>query len=482
MVLTLGASLLGAQIMLAPLAPAIELADCRIRGADGTRSVAARCGRLPVPENPDAPDGRRIELNVAVVEALSAEPAPDALAVLAGGPGAAATEFYVDYAPAFERVRREHDIVLVDQRGTGASNALECPDDAAALDASAEDLRASAERCLAVLDADPRFYTTSVAVADLEAVRAALGYPSLDLYGASYGTRVALHYLRRYPERARTLVLDGVLPADVALGPHIALDAQATLDGLFDRCAREDACRLHFPALREHFAELRVRLAATPLALTLADPRTAEPVETRFGVAEMDAAVRLLSYSTETAALLPLLLDRAGRGDVAPLAAQALMVARSLDDTLSEGMHHSIVCTEDVPWFEIDAPLRAALENTYLGAHQVDSLRAICEVWPRGVIDPDFKTPVVSDHPVLLLSGELDPVTPPRYGERALATLRNGRHVVAAGQGHGIALLGCLPRLVAEFVERASVDGLDTSCVERLAAAPFFTSFNGPPP
>jgi pimeloyl-ACP methyl ester carboxylesterase len=275
-------------------------------------------------------------------------------------------------------------------------------------------------------------------------------------------------------------MLDGVLPADVALGPEIALDAQRALDNVFTRCAADAACNAHFPELRLRFAELRTRLDATPLALTLADPQTAEPVQTSFGDAELDAAVRLLSYSTDTIALLPLLIDRASAGEVAPLAAQALMVARNLGETLSEGMHNSIVCAEDVPFFAIDDAQRAALAATYLGTTQVDGLMAICDAWPKGVIDPDFKTPVALQTPALLLSGESDPVTPPRNAEHVLATLPRGRQVVAAGQGHGIAILGCVPQLLADFVDAASAERLDLSCVARLGPAPFFTSFNGP--
>jgi pimeloyl-ACP methyl ester carboxylesterase len=156
------------------------------------------------------------------------------------------------------------------------------------------------------------------------------------------------------------------------------------------------------------------------------------------------------------------------------------MVARDLGDTLSEGMHNSIVCAEDVPFFAIDDAQRNALAATYLGTTQVDGLQAICEVWPHGVIDPDFKTPVTAPTPALLLSGDADPVTPPRNAERTLATLPHGRQVVAAGQGHGIAILGCVPQLLADFIEAASADGLDLSCVARLGPAPFFTSFNGP--
>ena len=158
------------------------------------------------------------------------------------------------------------------------------------------------------------------------------------------------------------------------------------------------------------------------------------------------------------------------------------MVVESLSEALSYGMHNAIVCTEDVPFYqpaEIDA---SALAATYLGARQVEILQEICKIWPRGVMDEDFKDPVVSDNPVLILSGGADPVTPSRNGDHAALNLSNSLHIVGAGQGHGLAIVGCVPRLLEEFVDSASLDGLDTSCVELQGPSPFFLSFSGPAP
>ena len=468
-------------------APGVQIAleDCRLRGAAGLTSIAAQCGRLSVPENPAKPDGRRIDLHVARVPALSLDPPDDALTVLAGGPGQAATEFYADYAGAFEAVRRRRDILLVDQRGTGRSNALECPAQTAleAQDLTPEAIRAATADCLARLDGDPRFYTTSVAVADLEQVRAALGYTTLNLYGISYGTRVAQHYLRRFPAHTRTVILDGVVPMDLALGPDISLDAQAAIDNLFARCTAEPDCARHFPDLGAAFDEIRALLERAPVPVSLPHPVTAMPLETAFSAQDLAIGVRLLSYSSETISLLPLLLHHAfHERDYAPLAAQVLMISEKLAQSLSYGMHNAVVCTEDVPFYEPGRIDRAALEATYLGAAQLDSLVAICGLWPAGVIDDDFKTPVVSDKPTLLLSGAADPVTPPVNAERVQRHLDNALAVVAAGQGHGVAAAGCIPRLMGRLIEQGSIAGIDTACVDDIQPAPFFTGFTGPAP
>jgi pimeloyl-ACP methyl ester carboxylesterase len=438
-----------------------------------------------VPEDPAKSTERRIELKVAVVPALNLRGAADPLFVLAGGPGQAASEFYVATAGAFARIARERDIVLVDQRGTGGSNALDCefPEDEELADMTPQQIRAHAESCLASLKSDPRLYTTSVAVRDLDAVRAALGYERINLYGVSYGTRVAQHYMRRFPERTRAVILDGVVPPDVALVADGALQAQRALDLIFARCRAEATCRDAFRDPAASFAELRAALERTPAIVTMADPITGVVHSETIRAVHLQAATRFLSYSPDRAALLPLLLhEGAVRHNLAPLAAQAEILTSHYADAVSYGMHNAVVCTEDAPLLESAAIDRAALARTYLGTVQLDGLIEVCKAWPHGVIDADFHQPLQSPVPVLLLSGTADPVTPPSYGERARAGLTQSVHVVLEGQGHGQLGTGCVPRLLADFVERGATQGLDVTCTRSILPAPFFVSFAGPPP
>jgi len=483
--MTLAVSGAAAILAAAPAAGAtLALEDCRLDAGPGLATVKARCGTLERPENPDDPDGRRIGLRVAVVPALSVEPAADPVVPLAGGPGQAATDFYVAYRGAFEALRRERPILLVDQRGTGDSARLTCPESEDMLEEvpEPEEIGPLVNQCLDGLEADPRYYTTSVAVRDLEAVREALGYPALNLYGISYGTRVAQHYLRRYPERTRSVVLDGVIPAGEVLGPDIALFAQAAVEAIFDRCAESEACADRFPEVESEFAALLERLAASPEEVTLNHPVTGEAAERRFSNQELAGAVRLLAYAPASAALLPHLIHEGARGNLSPLTAQIMMIEASMVESLAIGMHHSVVCAEDMP-FVTDADIdREALGATFMGEQQIDMLREICRHWPRGPIDPDFREPLDTEVPVLLLSGEFDPVTPPAWGDRAAAQYDNARHVVGPGQGHGLLPHGCTPRLVADFIAAASADNLDADCVSRLGPMPFFLDFNGPRP
>ena len=404
----------------------LDLSNCELLGSGGYSAIEAKCGRLEVPENPAEPAGRKISLFVAVVPAQGRDPAPDAFTFLAGGPGQAATTAFVDLSQAFASIGRDRDVVLLDQRGTGKSGPLECAqeEDLLGVSPADEQLIASTESCLKTLQADPRYYTTSLAVDDLERVRRALGYSQLNVYGGSYGTRVGLHYLRKYPASVRTLILDGVVAADMSLGPGIALAAQDALENMFRRCAATEVCQEKFGDLPIQFTALQDALRNAPLRVSLPHPVSGLPHDVEFDYNRFAVAVRLLSYAPESVALMPLLLHQAATGNyLVPLAAQAVMIEESLSQALSFGMHNSVVCTEDVPFYQAGTIDREALRATYLGESQLELLENICRIWPAGVIDDDFKTPVVSDLPILLLSGSADPVTPPAYAERAARSL-----------------------------------------------------------
>lgn len=310
-----------------------------------------------------------------------------------------------------------------------------------------------------------------------------LGYSQFNVYGGSYGTRVGLHFLRKYPASVRTLILDGVVPADISLGPGIALAAQDALDRVFVRCETNETCRTTFGDLKRQFGALQAGLSDSPMQISLAHPVSGRPQQVSFDYKRFAVAIRLLSYAPESVALMPLLLHQAvSENYPAPLAAQAVMIEESLSQALSFGMHNSIVCTEDAPFYADEQIDRQSLRATYLGESQLSLLENICGIWPAGVIDAGFKTPVVSELPILLLSGSADPVTPPAYAERAARTLSNHMHLIGQDMGHILAPVGCVPRLMNTYVRQASLEGIDATCLEDIRPTPFFTSFNGPQP
>jgi pimeloyl-ACP methyl ester carboxylesterase len=464
--------------------PSLPLEDCRIRAGEGFPGIKARCGVLTRPEDPANLSSPSIELHVAVVPALTLEPEPDAFVPIAGGPGQSTIEFYAGYAMAFEPVRRNRDIVLVDQRGTGRSAPLTCDIDEDIIQGgySREETIDVTETCLEQLQHDPQFFTTSIAVRDLEAVRQALGYSAFNVYGISYGTRVAQHFARRYPEATRTVIIDGVAPPQLALGPGIAIEAQRALDALFDRCIEDEACSERFPNIRTDFLALTAALDEMPVTVSMADPLTGTVEDFDFGRDELAGAIRLLSYHPSTVALIPLLVDEAVNGNYLPLASQFVSIAANLSEALNIGMHNAVICTEDAPFYD-DEPVDAeALSATYIGPMQLDSLDAICSVWPRGVLDDDLRQPLATDLPVLLLSGEADPITPPAFADRAAVELENALHLTGRRQGHGLAGRGCTPDIIGDFVASASIEDLDASCLDRVFAMPFFLGFSGPAP
>ena len=309
---------------------ALEFAECDLPQAGSGATTRAECATLAEPEDPSKPDGRKITLKIAMVAARAGEPEPDPVLFIAGGPGQSATESWAQVAAAFAPMRERRHVLFVDQRGTGGSNALRCalPDDGDALDsldadAGREAQVAMARDCLAALDGDVAQYTTSVAVRDLEAVRQAIGAPKLNVYGGSYGTRVAQEYARRYPAAVRSLILDGVVPPGLALGGEHAINLEDALKRILGECAAQPACAKAFGDPYRTLYALRDRVRGAPVEVTVPDPLTFRPRALRLDEESVVTIARLFAYAPESAALLPLLLDEAAKGRPAPLEAQA---------------------------------------------------------------------------------------------------------------------------------------------------------------
>ena len=463
---------------------ALELAPCVLNASEGRHEVSAKCGTHAVALDPDNAAAGSVELFVAVVDALSEDVTADPLVVIAGGPGDATTRFYAGMARAFAQILRSRDIVLVDQRGTGRSEPLHCEnirrlEPLAAIGADVDTVLAMAVDCLAELQGDPRFFTTSFAVGDLDLVRDALGYEQINLYGIKYGSRIAQHYLRRFPERTRSVVLDGVVPTVVALGPDTAIAGQSALNALFARCASEPACRSVFPNLRDDFFAVLERLERHPARVTFAHPRTGAPEEFALDRLTMTGVVRMLISSSKTASMLPVLIDAAYAGNYRPLVAQASIGVTGQKE-FATGLNYAVICSENLPFVgEVDW---AAQRETYLGTAFMDTLGRLCERWPHGALDEDFREPVASDIPVLFLSGEHDPITPSRYVPLAAQRLTNYTELLGRGQGHGMIGVRCAQQVMAAFVDDPNPNGLDLGCAERIRPFPLFTSALGPTP
>lgn len=454
------------------------LADCE--PGDGPRN--ALCGWIPVYEDRSAASGRQIDLRVVVYPATGRNPQPDPLFVLAGGPGQAAAQLSSLLVGLFGDVRRERDIVFVDQRGTGRSNGLPCDRDTDDLGEFLSDDHAVETflNCLEEYEADLRFYTTPVAMDDLDEVRASLGYERINLWGASYGTRAALVYLRRHGERVRSIVFDGAVPMTMTLPEGFPQDSQRALDLLLQDCEGRAACRERFPDLRRKLEEVLARLGREGKQSFLRHPRTGEKVAVTLRARVVTDTLRLALYSPDAAALVPMLVEQMHGGDFAGLLAVAVGAESAPSEVkVNWGMFFSVICAEDLPWVD-DSTRNAAPSGVFSNDGTLDAWDKICGAWPRGQIAADYHDSVVSDVPALVLSGALDPVTPPRRGEDLAAGFSRVLHVVAPGTGHGATARGCVSELVAEFVQAGSADDLDTSCVDELKRPGFFVTPGGP--
>ena len=465
-------------------AQTLELNDCRISAGPGAPSMKARCGSLLRPLDPSGTVAGDIALRVVIVPALNLTPEPDPFVPIAGGPGQGSVAFYTGYSRAFEDVRRNRDILLIDQRGTGESATMACDFDEDLIEGeySTELTIKYTHACLDQLPYDPRFFTTSVAVTDIEAVREALAYPALNLYGISYGSRVAQHFARRYPDSTRTVIIDGVVPPQLSLGPEIATEGQKAINRILTRCKEDETCNDHFPNIDEVFARIVAEVKETAIPIQVPNPSTGRPEDLDFGEGELAAAIRLLAYHPNSIALIPLLINEAGKGNYVPLGSQFMMTMIALTQTISMGMHNAVMCTEDVPFYDPTTIDYDGLEASYMGTFQLEALLAICSVWPQGPLDDAFKAPLETDIPVLLLSGDADPITPPRYADLAAVDLSNATHLVGKNQGHGQIAVGCTPRLVAEFIKSADPQTLDSECLQRSFVMPYFLDFSGPNP
>lgn len=459
----------------------MALETCELVVPGTPLSTVGQCGWLTVAENPEQPEGRQIDIRVARIPARGRVTEADPLVFFAGGPGQAATESWPIVGAALRKVNENRDILLVDQRGTGQSNPLKCPqmelEEALAADWDA--LARSTRDCLDALDGDPRFYTTTIAMHDIDAARAAFGYEKVNLFGGSYGTRAAQVYYRLYPERVRSIVLDGVVPQSLALGSEHAMKLDQAIQRVLASCEADPQCSEKFPGTAARLQELMGALDLEPVEVTVDHPTTGEPFNLTFDRDVLSVALRFLTYSPETQAMLPLLIYEASEDRAfGRLASQMLIVTTGLQQSIAQGMEMSVMCAEDYPRFPTEI-----VPNDYLmGTLMEQSVHVQCGIWPKGPVPEDFNQPVGGDVPVLLLSGELDPVTPPEYADQVAVHFSDATHLVAPGQAHIVTTRGCMGDIVSDFIINGNAEEIETDCITNLQASPFFLSLTGPRP
>ncbi len=449
------------------------LHDCRVAGIKNS----VRCGSLQRALDPARPAGPAITVHFIVVPALARRRLADPVFLLAGGPGQSAINLAGPVSGLLQRLGNRRDLVFVDQRGTGRSAPLDCAESRGAPLAE----QADPERQIARLGAcrrqleslphgDLRFYTTPLAMQDLDAVREHLGANQINLIGASYGTRAALEYQHQFPSRVRRMVLDGVAPPDMVLPASSGLDAQAALDALFADCAAQPACASAHPNLSKTWADL---LASLPRPTQVAHPLSGQTQSVTVSRDMVLAAVRAPLYSPAAAAALPLAISEAAQGRFTGLFGLNAIHAPRRATRIAEGMHFSVLCSEDMPRLDATPGLGRDFGDTGLR-----SVTRVCADWPRGAVPASFYEVGAASAAALLLSGGLDPATPPRHGERIAAALGpKARHIVVANAGHGVLGIGCMRDVLYRFIDAAddaAALAVDAHCVAAIPRPPHF--------
>ena len=398
---------------------------------------------------------------------------------LAGGPGASSAEGAEFFAGAGKDYRRRRDVVCVDQRGTGKSNRLAIPRDKTAnyylgemfpIDYVKEMRHALEQR------ADLTKYTTSIAMDDLDDVRAWLGYDKINLFGGSYGTQAALVYMRRHPEHVRSAILLAVAPTDLKMPLHHSESGARAMDLLLSECERDAACHAAFPQIRDDWTYVLAQLEKQPAHVKYSSDGKTAPTTVEIQRGVFAEKIRTWMYGRDKAARIPMIVHQAAGGDFTPFLKQA--IGPSIPDFVADGMYLSVTCAEDVPFINQQEAAKLNADNPF-GNYRVFQQTRACGLWPRGKIPADYRDPVSSNAPVLIFSGNLDPVTPPKYGEEVAKHLRNSRHIIIAEAGHGADGLkdpGCVDRIAIEFLGKGDAKDLDASCVEGMAPPPFVTN------
>ncbi len=461
-----------------------EKCELPVVGTRPTNPLNAECATLEVPENWDDANSRRIKLALALVPSRSPKPKLDPVFILAGGPGQSARESWRMMAATFRAVLADRHVVLLDQRGTGASNRFDCPMpeevDPLITTVDPQQAAAMARACIdAVKDThDVRFYSTEDAARDLDHVRQKLGAEQVNLVGISYGTRMGQIYTKRYPERVRSLLLDSVIPNELILGTEHSANLEDVLKAQLRRCRDDAECGKQFGDPYATLRELAAQLRAAPRMAPGRDPRSGEAKDQPLTRGSLITIARMFMYSSETAGLLPLTLAEAKAGRFEPMLAQAAMMSEDMGAQLATGVNWSVVCAEDADHF---AP-RPQDDELLMGQEFIVMTINWCREWPRREVPADFHAPMTGATPTLILSGEFDPVTPSRYGDQVVANLPNGRHLLVPGQGHSVMGRGCGPKLVDTFIDTADAKALEADCLKQLTPAPFFLNFAGSAP
>ncbi|MBA6396964.1 alpha/beta fold hydrolase [Colwellia sp. BRX10-4] len=452
----------------------LSLENCHLKGIKSQ----VQCGTLQVPENYSLPKGEKITINFAVLPAIDSSQNKKPLMFLAGGPGQASVELAAHIFSTFGEIKKSHDIILVDQRGTGKSHPLSCDENDVinAYEIIPEDFSPQEIKdCIAQFKGDLSQYNSENAIRDFDAVRVALGHEKINIYGGSYGTRAALVYMRLFPDALNSVVLDSVGPIEVPIGTFGQSSARS-FNLLLENCQQDESCNSAYPLLKDDFTAVIAQLEQAPVNLKIAHPRLGTKTDFVLSRSKFISNLRMQLYSMQTRTLVPLVIHQAFLGNYQPMIGLIAMSEGGMG--MYVGLTLNIVCNEDFP--KITTEMFAGdANNTFGGNDSHSAWLQACPLWPKYSVSDDFYQSVTANIPTLILSGNLDPVTPPSNGDESAKTLPNNHHIVSKNSAHIVASTPCGIEIVNEFLTTLDPNDLDESCLAELKSETFMTHLNG---
>ena len=449
----------------------VSLTPCHVEGV----KEALRCGVYNVFENRRTRKGRMLPLKIVLIPARHRHPDQGPVFYMAGGPGETATEvaaFVIESGDA-----DDHDVVLVDERGTGDGHRLDCrspgsddklegylngPFDPAAARACRDELK---QRY------DLSQYTTPNFADDIDEVRGAMGYDRINITAGSFGTYAAQIYMRRHGEHVRSAYLTSLVTLSNRVPLYHARGAQRGLDQLFKDCDDDTACHAAYPRLREDFAAVLNKVRERPVATSVRHPVSGAPTEIHLTERAFADAVRVIMYRSNRAREIPFLVEQALAGDFSPFAEAAVRASRDIYSGARIGLHYAITCNEFVDRIRPE-DVEPATRGSFLGSWRVRDQMAACKDWPKTDLPADYFEPFRSEVPTVLISGATDPASPPNWGDEVKSFMPNAIHLVVPGDGH-TPENGCTRSIRHQLFRTGTIQGLDTSCMSQGQPVPF---------
>ena len=439
------------------------------------------CGTHTVYEDRAAAAGRKIDIQFAVIPSIAEAKELDPVVLLAGGPGQGGRNMGRFTRMAFKEIHESRDIILIDQRGMGASNPLECefPEDVDFSRTEEQQEQLTLEilkQCLVDLDADVTKYTQDLANEDIHEILIALGHNKVNLYGVSWGTRSALLYANQFPDHVRTIIMDGNAPLDIKIPLFATEDAEQSIQALFKDCKNDQACHKAFPELQQDFNDLLDSFGETGKEATITDPNTGKP-ETIMLTRNMFVGVlRSILYAPQMSRLIPIIIEQAKENKY-----QALVGLSGAfgDAGMAIGATFTILCSEELSRIS-DEEIEIELVKGFVGKAFLKGFELGCSVWPEAPLPDIYNNIKESKIPTMILSGDIDPVTPPRWGDKMAEVMTNSKHFVATNTGHNVAPRGCASKLMSKFINQGDFKDIDDSCLHELKRPSFFIDGSGP--